>query len=61
MQKRNLSALLLLGELVLITVMHVVKHNQQINKERSVVIFEQNENASSPMQINQNVVYRLNH
>jgi hypothetical protein len=61
MQKRNLPTLLLLGELVLITVMHVVKHNQQINKDHSAVIFEQNENVPSSLQINQNVVYRLNH
>jgi len=61
MQKRNLPALLLLSELVLITVMHVVKHNQQNNKDRSTMIFEQNENPSSAVQINQNVVYRLNH
>lgn len=60
MQKRNLPALLLLGELLLITVMHVVKHNQQNIREHSTVIFEQNDNPVTT-QVNQNVVYRLSH
>ncbi len=59
MKKRNLPALILMGELLLITVLHVVKHNQQaIHKER-LVITEQNEPPA--LQLNQKVVYKLNH
>lgn len=58
MKKRNLPLLVLVGELLLITFMHVVKHNQHLGKEHNNVVLEQNESPS--LQVNQNVVYKIN-